>query len=107
MRGGKRPGAGRPKGSPNKATLEIEQRLADLECDPIKGMATIAANAEASLELRGRMFAELAQYLYPKRKAVETTVSGSLGYTPIPTAERDPLDAPAGAAGAGNPPAPR
>jgi len=34
-------------------------------------MADIARNPSASLELRGRMNAELAQYVYPKRKAVE------------------------------------
>lgn len=34
-------------------------------------MAKIAGNLENTPELRGRMFAELAQYLYPKRKAVE------------------------------------
>ena len=31
----------------------------------------ITTDPEASLELRGRMNAELAQYVYPKRKAVE------------------------------------
>lgn len=31
----------------------------------------IAVDPNAALELRGRMNAELAQYLYPKRKAVE------------------------------------
>ena len=31
----------------------------------------MATDPEASLELRGRMNAELAQYVYPKRKAVE------------------------------------
>jgi hypothetical protein len=34
-------------------------------------MVQIATDPEASLELRGRMNAELAQYVYPKRKAVE------------------------------------
>jgi hypothetical protein len=34
-------------------------------------MVRIATNPKASLELRGRMNAELAQYVYPKRKAVE------------------------------------
>jgi hypothetical protein len=40
-------------------------------------MAEIARNPEASLELRGRMNAELAQYLYPKRKAVEHSGAGN------------------------------
>jgi hypothetical protein len=31
----------------------------------------MAMNEKHSPELRGRMFAELAQYVYPKRKAVE------------------------------------
>jgi hypothetical protein len=34
-------------------------------------MARIATNEKHSPELRGRVYAELAQYLYPKRKAVE------------------------------------
>jgi hypothetical protein len=34
-------------------------------------MVQMATDPEASLELRGRMNAELAQYVYPKRKAVE------------------------------------
>jgi hypothetical protein len=34
-------------------------------------MVQIATDPEASLELRGRMNAELAQSVYPKHKAVE------------------------------------
>ena len=34
-------------------------------------MVRIATDPKASLELRGRMNAELAQYVYPKRKSVE------------------------------------
>ena len=34
-------------------------------------MVQIAIEPKASLELHGRMNAELAQYVYPKRKAVE------------------------------------
>lgn len=103
MRGGRRPGGGRPKGSPNKRTLEVQERLAELGCDPIEGMARIAMNMDNSEELRGRMFAELAQYVAPKRKAIEASIAGTLGYVPIPTAERDPVDAPAGSAGRGDP----
>jgi len=33
----------------------------------------------AQLRLRGRMYAELAQYVYPKRKAVEHTGAGGGG----------------------------
>jgi hypothetical protein len=34
-------------------------------------MVQITTDPNASLELRGRMNAELAHYVYPKRKAVE------------------------------------
>jgi hypothetical protein len=69
--GGARAGAGRKPGVPNKKTLEISEKLAKLGCDPIIGMARIALNKKNPLELRGRMFSELAQYVAPKRRAVE------------------------------------
>ena len=75
MRGSK-PGerrGGRQIGTPNKRTLEVRERLAELNCDPIQGMALIAMDPEATLELRGRMFAELASYVAPKRRATELT----------------------------------
>jgi len=75
---GKKTG-GRVKGKPNRATSDIEAKLRDLKCDPIEGMATIAADMAASLELRGRMYAELAQYVAPKRKAVEVSGPGPDG----------------------------
>lgn len=62
---------GRQKGTPNKATQEVMGRLAELGCDPIEGMARLAMDAANPPELRGRMFAELAQYVAPKRKAIE------------------------------------
>lgn len=75
--GGKREGAGRPAGSKNKRTEEIEEKLAALNCDPIEGMATIAADPTASQELKFQAFKELAQYVAPKRKAVEMEIEGS------------------------------
>ena len=73
-------GKGRKKGVPNKRTLEVAERLAKLGCDPIKGMALIARDRKAPLELRGRMYAELAQYIAPKRRAIEHS-------TDLPTLE--------------------
>ena len=61
---------------PNKRTLEISARLAELSCDPIEGMARLAMDSKNTPELRGRMFSELAQYVYPKRKAVEVSAQG-------------------------------
>jgi hypothetical protein len=62
---------GRVMGTPNKATLAVTERLKAIGCDPIEGMARIAMDAKNPPDLRGRMFAELAQYIAPKRKAIE------------------------------------
>ena len=62
---------GRVAGTPNKRTQDVIERLTALNCDPIEGMARIAMDDANSPELRGRMYAELAQYVAPKRKAVE------------------------------------
>jgi hypothetical protein len=62
---------GRPKGSPNKQTLAVQDRLAALGCDPIEGMARIAMDETADLALRAQMYKELAHYVAPKRKAIE------------------------------------
>ena len=137
MPAGSKPGehrGGRSKGTPNKQTLSVEEKLARVGCDPHTGMAVIAVNQlpcgvcrgsgksfyklpagshaadcdgamdrktglchcegigvrkcescygtlyeACSPELRGKMHAELAQYVAPKRKAVDHTNSdGSL-----------------------------
>jgi hypothetical protein len=70
-------GQGRPKGALNKRTLDVIEKLAVERCDPIAGMARIAMNEKNPVELRARMFAELAQYVAPKRKAMEH--SGDVG----------------------------
>jgi hypothetical protein len=64
-------GQGRPKGALNKRTRAVADLLAEMDCDPIAGMARIATDESNPIELRARMFAELAQYVAPKRKAVE------------------------------------
>jgi hypothetical protein len=70
---------GRSAGTPNKRTQDVIERLEALKCDPIEGMARIAMDANNPPELRGRMFAELAQYIAPKRKALEH--SGEISHT--------------------------
>ena len=75
MRGSK-PGerrGGRQKGTPNRRTVEVQTRLSELDCDPIQGMALIAMDEGNPPELRGKMFAELAMYIAPKRRATELT----------------------------------
>jgi hypothetical protein len=64
-------GKGRRAGIPNKRTQAVAELLAEMDCDPIAGMAHIALDEANSVELRAKMFAELAQYVAPKRRAVE------------------------------------
>lgn len=71
--GGKRPGAGRKNGSKARKTICVQEKLEKLGCDPIEGMVEIAREAMAKEDytLAASMFKELAQYVAPKRKAVE------------------------------------
>ena len=62
---------GRVRGTPNRKSADLLRRLKRMGCDPIEGLARIALDPEIRPELRVRCFAELAQYVYPKRKAVE------------------------------------
>jgi hypothetical protein len=78
---GRRTG-GRKAGTPNRKTREVAELLETLNCNPIEGMVSIATDPRASLELRARMYAELAQYVYPKRKAVELAGDPD-GTTPV------------------------
>lgn len=89
---GSKPGerrGGRKPGTPNKKTTDIEAKLAALNCDPLELLARVA-NGEAlevrlpnspehsepieqwpTLEQRIAASKELAQYVAPKRKAIE------------------------------------
>jgi len=62
---------GRQRGTPNRRTAEVAARLEELGCDPVEGMARIALDVSNPPELRGRMFAELAQYVAAKRRAID------------------------------------
>jgi hypothetical protein len=62
---------GRQCGTPNHKTADIREKLAAMGCDPIAGMAAIAMDEKQDIGLRAQMFKELAQYVAPKRKAIE------------------------------------
>ena len=71
-RGGIRAGAGRPAGSENSNKKDIEERLDELNCDPIEGMVDIAEQAmkEKQYALAGQMYKELTQYIASKKRPV-------------------------------------
>jgi hypothetical protein len=79
MATGKKTG-GRTKGTPNKKTRDVIEKLEALGCDPIEGMARLALQAEedGDKSLAARMYSELAVYVAPKRKAIEQTVVNEL-----------------------------
>jgi hypothetical protein len=62
---------GRKAGTPNRRTLEMASRLADLGVDPLDGIAKLLRAPKTAPELRARLLCELLAYLYPKRKAIE------------------------------------
>ena len=64
---------GRVAGTPNKRTQDLQDRLESLGVDPVMGLATIANDPNAPIELRARVQMELLQYILPKRKALEVT----------------------------------
>jgi hypothetical protein len=66
---------GRIKGTPNKKTTDIQQLLENLNCNPIEGMARIAENIEIDIGIRLNAYKELAQYMFPKRRAVDLNAS--------------------------------
>jgi hypothetical protein len=80
IKGGARPGSGRPPGKANKRSQEIQDRLDALECDPIEGMAMIAMDPNTDDALKLQCYKELAQYIAPKRKAIdmEATMNGQV-----------------------------
>jgi hypothetical protein len=47
---------GRTAGTPNKRTLDVIERLDELGCDPIEGMAKIALDPQTPIELRADVF---------------------------------------------------
>lgn len=70
---GKPKTGGRRPGSKNQRTREAVEILARLSYDPLRCMIELSRDPEASLELRGKMHAELARYIHPQKRAVEVS----------------------------------
>jgi len=54
---------GRKKGTPNRATLTLQERLEAVDCDPLLELARIAMNANNPIEIRVRCLSEIAPYV--------------------------------------------
>lgn len=71
---------GRIAGTPNKRTQDLQERLEALGVDPLQGLALIAKDETAPLELRAKVQMDLMAYLYPRRKALDV---GSSNQQPV------------------------
>ena len=75
-RGGKREGAGRPKGARNKATEEARQQAAKEGETPLAYMLRVMRDGEADAKRRDAMAQAAAPYLHPKLSTVEHSGKG-------------------------------
>lgn len=93
-KGGRPPGhpktGGRRKGTPNRGTQDVAEKLDALGCDPIAGLAEIAMDRRNTSELRARCFTELAQYLHAKRKPVDVSIEQPTVVNVITTLDSSP-----------------
>jgi hypothetical protein len=62
---------GRRKGTPNRATVALQEKLSSMDFDPVLEMVEIAKDKENSVEIRLRCLTEIATYVHPKRKPAD------------------------------------
>lgn len=65
-RGGKRDGAGRKSGSPNKATAERQAEVAASGLTPLDYMLSVYRDPTVDYERRDKMAAAAAPYVHPR-----------------------------------------
>jgi len=68
---------GRKKGTPNKITVEVIELLEQLNCNPVEGLARLALESNCE-EMKFKAYKELAQYVAPKRRAIDLRASDSM-----------------------------
>jgi|TARA_R110002051_G_scaffold11297_2_gene41239 hypothetical protein len=92
--GGQRAGSGRPKGSLGEKTKAVQAKLDLIGCDPIEALANISMDNSNTPELRFQANKELAQYIAPKRRAIEmdALVDGGLNVNVVQFSNQDEED---------------
>lgn len=78
--GGSRPGAGRPRGAPNRKTRELQQAVAASGITPLDFMLSVMRNEAADLAERLEAAKSAAPYVHPKLATIDVnaTVSGTV-----------------------------
>jgi hypothetical protein len=68
-RGGRPPGlpktGGRTKGTPNRSTVALRERLAELGCDPVEELVKIAHDSVTERVLRANIYSLFLRYTHP------------------------------------------
>lgn len=80
-RGGKRTGAGRPKGSLGVMTERVLDLLEELDFDPVLELVTLYRDPETDKRTKVRIASELAQFVAPKLKAIDVQAVSSQAIT--------------------------
>lgn len=78
QRGGKRVGAGRPKGAATKKTREIADRAASDGLTPLEYMLDILRDVSADPAQRFEAAKHAAPYVHPKLSSVEAKVEADI-----------------------------
>lgn len=73
-RGGKREGAGRKPGVPNKATAERQAEIAASGLTPLEYMLGIMRNEAMTLDSRFEAAKAAAPYVHPKLSSIEADI---------------------------------
>src|ERR1700726_685869 len=73
---------GRVKGTPNKGTVAVAERLEAIGCDPVEGMARTRMDTNKPIDICAKLYSQRAQYIAPKRKAIEHS-GESIGVGPV------------------------
>jgi hypothetical protein len=82
MKGGKRPGAGRKKGIPNRASAAREAAIAASGLTPLEYMLSTMRDETKPIELRLDMAKAAAPYVHPRLASVEQAVEVDLQPSP-------------------------
>ena len=74
---------GRRRGTPNRATLSLREKVAERGYDPIDELITMSRDHKTPLEMRVRIHFEICAYIYPKRKPVDQSIAESVSINVI------------------------
>lgn len=90
IRGGKRPGAGRPKGAPNKATADIRAAASEYSADALAVLVQVATSSDSDAARVAAANSILDRAHGKPRQSVEVDASVTASITEIRRIVVDP-----------------